>query len=301
MKKFKIAVCLSGITRYWKTTSKLFEYWNSIYDNVDYYFFISTWGEPTRAEKPIYAKSPIKLPPSGFEKNDFSNYPFLTKYEYINQDEFKMFKNQGNPNTQYYAYSLYKCNELRKSSGINFDGVIHTRTDIWIPKVVLSKIISLFGCPYPKKNKVQPEMFFTTSGTTIALAKPKNRFFINNDNFSFAHPLAMDKYANMYFDAYIHGTNPSRTLHRIQAEQLMLHRIYNFNMGGITFLLRDKSLGLEKRAVPTIDELEGIIDTKGLDYLFNTNVTDLQKSYFMHKDGPNLGRPGRKKLNQTNG
>ena len=95
MKKFKIAVCLSGITRYWKTTSKLFEYWNSIYDNVDYYFFISTWGEPTRAEKPIYAKSPIKLPPSGFEKNDFSNYPFLTKYEYINQDEFKMFKNQG--------------------------------------------------------------------------------------------------------------------------------------------------------------------------------------------------------------
>ena len=72
-------------------------------------------------------------------------------------------------------------------------------------------------------------------------------------------------------------------------------------MGGITFLLRDKSLGLEKRAVPTIDELEGIIDTKGLDYLFNTNVTDLQKSYFMHKDGPNVGRPGRKKLNQTNG
>ena len=38
MKKFKIAVCLSGITRYWKTTSKLFEYWNSIYDNVDYYY-----------------------------------------------------------------------------------------------------------------------------------------------------------------------------------------------------------------------------------------------------------------------
>jgi hypothetical protein len=301
MEKIKIAVLLSGLTRYWEITSKCFEYWNNFHDNVDYYFFISTWGEPTRAEKSTYARSPIKLPPSGFEKNDFSKYPFLTKYEYINQEEFTMAEGKGNPNTQYYAYSLYKCNELRKSSGINFDGVIHTRTDIFIPKEIHSKIISLFGCPKGaskdfspdkmqnyKKNKVQPEMFFTTSGTTIALAKPKNRFFINNDNFSFAHPLAMDKYANMYFDSYVHKKNPSTSLHSIQAEQLMLHRIYNSCMGGQTWLVRSEKLGLQKYGMPTSEDLEYVINTKGIDYLYNTEFVDLQKKYFSHDIGVNL-------------
>lgn len=305
MEKIKIAVLLSGLTRYWEITSKCFEYWNNFYDNVDYYFFISTWGEPTRAEKATYAKSPIKLPSGGFEKNDFSKYPFLTKYEYINQEEFTIVEGKGNPNSQYYSYSLYKCNELRKSTGIDFDGVIHTRTDIFIPKEIHSQIIALFGYSRGvskdfspdkiqnyKKNKVQPEMFFTTCGTTISPGErnrgERNRFFINNDNFSFAHPLAMDRYANMYFDTYVHKKNENTSLHHIQAEQLMLHRIYNYCMGGQTWLIRTEELGLQKNGWPTTEELEDVINTKGIDYLYNTKFTDIQKKYFSHDIGVNL-------------
>lgn len=298
-----MAVLLSGLTRYWETTSKCFEYWNNFYDNVDYYFFISTWSEPTRAEKNEHTEGSIKLPPGGFEKNDFSQYPFLTKYEYINQDEFDI-KGKGNPNTEYYAYALYKCNELRKSTGIDFDGVIHTRTDIFIPKELHQKMIGLFGLgkKIPKdfmpgkdqnyeKNRVQPEMFFTTTGTSIAPGrgpKDRNRFIINNDNFSFAHPLAMDKYANMYFDAFVHKKNTSGSLHYIQAEQLMLHRIYNFSMGGQTWLIRAEELGLHKKGWPTVEELEDIIDSKGVDYLYNTEFREIQRRYFWHEEGINL-------------
>ncbi len=37
----KIAVCISGRMSGFDVTSKLFEHWNSIYDNVEFYFFIS--------------------------------------------------------------------------------------------------------------------------------------------------------------------------------------------------------------------------------------------------------------------
>lgn len=306
MKKIKIAVLLSGLTRYWEITSKCFEYWNNFYDNVDYYFFISTWSEPMRAEKDEHKKGSIKLPPGGFEKNDFSQYPFLTKYEYINQEEFVMEEGKSNPNTQYYAYALYKCNELRKSTGIYFDGVIHTRTDIFIPKELHQKMIGLFGytkkvskdfIPYKdqnsRKNKVQPEMFFTTTGTTISPGKI-NRFMIQNDNFSFAHPLAMDKYANMYFDAYVHKKNPRRALHQIQAEQLMLYRIYNYNIGKTTMLVRSEKLGLQKNGMPTSEDLEYVINTKGIDYLYNTNFHHIQTKYFSHEPGVNLSKKSKK-------
>ena len=33
MEKIKIAVLLSGLTRYWEITSKCFEYWNNFHDS----------------------------------------------------------------------------------------------------------------------------------------------------------------------------------------------------------------------------------------------------------------------------
>ena len=39
----KIAVCLSGLIRSFDVTSKLLKHWNTLYDDVEFYFFISTW------------------------------------------------------------------------------------------------------------------------------------------------------------------------------------------------------------------------------------------------------------------
>ena len=39
----KIAVCISGLMQYWDITHKLFKYWNEIYDDVDFVFFLSTF------------------------------------------------------------------------------------------------------------------------------------------------------------------------------------------------------------------------------------------------------------------
>ena len=39
----KIAVCISGLLQCWDVTHQLFKYWNSMYDDVEFTFFISTW------------------------------------------------------------------------------------------------------------------------------------------------------------------------------------------------------------------------------------------------------------------
>ena len=39
----KIAVCLSGQIRYWDSTYPFFEYWNNLFEDVEFTFFVSTW------------------------------------------------------------------------------------------------------------------------------------------------------------------------------------------------------------------------------------------------------------------
>ena len=39
----KIAVCISGLVRYWEETYPLFEHWNNLYDDVEFVFFLATW------------------------------------------------------------------------------------------------------------------------------------------------------------------------------------------------------------------------------------------------------------------
>ena len=38
-----IAVSLSGLVRYWDVTSKIFEHWNNLYDDIEFTFFLTTW------------------------------------------------------------------------------------------------------------------------------------------------------------------------------------------------------------------------------------------------------------------
>ena len=39
----KIAVCISGLIRFWKVTESLFSRWNDFYDDVEFDFYLSTW------------------------------------------------------------------------------------------------------------------------------------------------------------------------------------------------------------------------------------------------------------------
>jgi hypothetical protein len=54
----KIAVCISGLMQYWDITHELFKYWNEIYDDVDFVFFLSTWESDINfTSYEIYSKS----------------------------------------------------------------------------------------------------------------------------------------------------------------------------------------------------------------------------------------------------
>ena len=79
MKKFKIAVTLTGLMRFWDTTSKLLEHWNSLYEDIEFYFFLSTWD--SSIETLVCGGCGRE---TSIDKIDYSCYNFLTEYEYLN-------------------------------------------------------------------------------------------------------------------------------------------------------------------------------------------------------------------------
>ena len=275
----KIAVTISGLVRYWEVTSKLFEYWNSLYDDIEFIFFLSTWKD----NNVFHFKDKVK---SGLlEHNDFSECKFLTAYEQIDYNEIpiKILEEHPNNPTPFYAYALYKVQKLRRKyqNEYNFTGVIQTRNDIFIAKSTLDSIREM--CLADKKKMLVPEMFFTTTGNSVIMGETRNRLNMPNDNFSFSHPLAMDKYAEMYHDSFISGENKETFHHFINAEQLMNKKIYNYRMDGKnpTPLIRVDSL--KKDGWPTDDQLKQIIETKGIEFLYNSSFDKLRKEYFIHE------------------
>tara|TARA_Y100000034_G_scaffold99544_1_gene122338 strand:+ start:2422 stop:3309 length:888 start_codon:yes stop_codon:yes gene_type:complete len=292
MKKIKIAVCLSGLIRYWDVTAKIHEYWNNLYDDVEFYFFVSAWdGEG------VYFDSE-KVVGGIIEKNDYSKYSFLTDYEYLYKNELReeiLLYMEQTPDLDhcvpYYTYAIFRTQELRKKyeqeNNMEFDGVIQTRNDVWIPTGVLDSVRNLFygdmGTP------VVPELFFSLQPLTVS----NNRFFMQQDVFGFSHRLAMDKYAEMYDRIEIikpTKNNPryqvkNMSLHHTNADVLMDNKIYNYPLFGVVYVIRIEPY--LKEGWPTPNQLKYVVENKGLEYLHNSqNVGEICKNYFTKKFVP---------------
>ena len=79
----KIAVCISGLVRHWEETYPLFEYWNNLYDDVEFVFFLSTWKGNTWYDK-------NKFPNFKITDYNFSNYEFIQDYSLHKENEVKI-------------------------------------------------------------------------------------------------------------------------------------------------------------------------------------------------------------------
>jgi hypothetical protein len=301
----KIAVCISGLMRYWKITSKLFEYWNTLFNDVEFYFFLSAWKDVSD----IPLTTTDNLSKLVREENDFGKYKFLTKYKYLNYNDVsyesqphkcgeinskgQKIDNPGFKIPRLYTYALHQVSELRRSyekeNNLEFDGVIHTRNDILISKDVLITIRDLC-C----RRLVTPDVFFgmkeIKERPVYNLPKEWGKFSLL-DTFGFAHPSVMYEYSKMYNDCYITGKNKAAGGNRQNAEQLILKNIKvlkltrfikKISLGNNCYVLvlrHDNTAQNGIPGFPTPEQLEYLITHRGMNFTLNMNRVQ-RKKYF---------------------
>jgi hypothetical protein len=171
----RIAVCISGLIRYWEETYPLFEYWNEMFDDVEFTFFLSTWKGDTWYDKQ-------KFPSITLDDYDFSKYKFIEDYSLHNQSEVDI-REKGLPNGTLRAYLWNKVNVLRKdyedTNNIKFDSVMLVRNDMFVNKDILkySSLVSNL------KEWNDYHFVFTMGGAQIYFEQSENPvLFVGNDN-----------------------------------------------------------------------------------------------------------------------
>ena len=247
----KIAVCISGRMNGFDITSKLFEHWNSIYDNVEFYFFISTWKDvPSEYSE---TRGPV-------EDWDFSKYKFITKYEKVDINDAWTHRPDDGGRSAYYSYSLYRAQQLRRECKEEFDGVIQTRSDMFIDKVALDSII--------KTIDEQGELSTKAFCSPDSLNYDGKRFMLKFDYFGFAHPKVMDIYSLMYFDAHIANLIP-KTFHYMNGGHLVNRNIQVIPIkgGGIVSVMPQAFKETLKWRM--YDTISSLIEKRGVEWIFN--------------------------------
>jgi hypothetical protein len=254
----KIAVCISGRMSGFDITSKLFEHWNSIYDNVEFYFFISTWKDVSSEYSET--RGPV-------EDWDFSKYKFITKYEKVDINDAwaseKRFKVSA-----CYSYSLYRAQQLRRECKEEFDGVIQTRSDMFIDKVALDSIIKTID----EQGELSTKIFYSPDN----LNYDGKRFMLKFDYFGFAHPKVMDIYSLMYFDAHITNLIP-KTFHYMNGGHLVNRNIQVIRIkgGGIVSVMPQIFKEIHKWRM--YDTISSLIEKRGVEWIFNQKTEEIIK------------------------
>ena len=157
-------------------------------------------------------------------------------------------------------------NKYEERVGEKFDVVVQTREDMIIFRSTVDQIEKWYNI-----KQIVSGMFFTTSGTKVVSPRGNKggfSFSIPNDSFSFAHPDAMDEYAQMYNDCYVEKTNSETFPHFMHAQQLMNKGIYNLKIGNkyhTKVILTGKR---QKRGFPSDKSLKRLIDEKGVDWIY---------------------------------
>ena len=194
-----IAVLINGSSKYLDLTYNLFEHWNKLYDDINFDFYLSTWEDSI----------------------DYSNFKWITKYERLKEDEcpYNLKEHPPRRHQPHYSYTLYRVNQLKNSTGKDYDSIIQTRSDYLFSRELLDCLVSL-----TKGNKVIPNIIFSGHGSDV-----HNGNLWTGDYFFFGHPKAFDKFSEMFVDIFTKGIfTPDKILmHTMQAEYLNYRRIYN--------------------------------------------------------------------------
>ena len=301
---YKISVMLNGHPKNLDVTQHLFKYWNTLYDDIHFDFFISIW-ETINND---YEKLSNTL-----TEDDLS---WATKIEFLKEEDcpYDLKSHTPGEHQPHYTYTLKKVNELRNSHYVDYDAVLQTRCDIFLLKDTLDGIILELKGKKNENDEYNPQLtnrnIFTNDGTRIYTNKNNKGEYIQHlwttDYFFFGTPKVMDVFSNMFDYMYIHKKyNDSTLKHSFPAEylysrnilnmglqypgrQLLIREPYRFEELFDKDIIKDGSRTIYNKVVhyawpkkhPTPKQMLNLIEEKGLDWIFNNDNTYHIFDYF---------------------
>lgn len=278
----KIAVCISGLIRYWEETAPLFEHWNKMFPNT-FVFFLSTWKGEKWIEEEKFGKIELK-------DYDYTQYKFITDFSLHEESVVRSRLDEKTniiPNSYLRAYSMKQVQILRKNyeqkHNMIFDGVFQIRNDLFISKVLVQSAIHCCSSKSEATKIFQSgKIVLNPGGCTMSLENKINPvLFLGNDNFSFTSSNAMDKIMNLY-DWMMEDKLFTKSCHKAPAEFYMKNDIHSLTMpGGFPFLFREGKL--QKQHRPTPQGMRELIDTKGVKWIYDLPVHILEQEYWNYE------------------
>lgn len=284
-----IAVMISGHPKGIQHTYKLFKYWNNLYDNINFDFFISVW------------------------ENDYDEkyFNWATKYEFLKESDcpYDLSNHETGRHQPHYCYALHKVNELKNSHNKDYDMVLQTRSDAILSRKLLDSLVGTiteirdglipeqdnqgnFTGKAIKDTRYNPQIsdknILSATGTFV-----HNYYDINNtlkqhlwtqDIWFAGTPKVMDIFCNMFNYIFVekkYGNSEEEPilLHIFQAEYLNKLKIYNSALASgaeHTYLREperfkfDNDNGGFPLYHPTPNQLDNIINEYGIDWFYES-------------------------------
>ena len=226
-----IAVMVSGHPKGFDLTFPYFQYWNKLYDNVKFDFFVSMW------------------------ENDYNRkevFDWTTAYEILDEKDcpYDLSKHENQRHQPHYSWALYRVNELRKKhQEIEYDAIIHTRGDSIFSRSLLNSLVNnltkIRGGLVPEKDgdtytgkstidtrpdpQISDKNILSANGSVIHNYFDPDRNSLNQnlwtqDVWFMGTPKVMDIFCNMFNYMFL---RKDYMLHIMQAEYLNQMGIYN--------------------------------------------------------------------------
>ena len=250
----KIAVCISGLVRYWKITESLMPCWNDLFD-VTFDFYLSTWKDG------VYVRPDKNF---GVDKNiDYDKCEFLTDYELVDSNIIEYGRHLSG---EYFVKSINSVFDLLKRQNKKYDLVLWTRNDSVFSKTFLQNLINV------NKKFIAPNIILNYGG----MSKPNGVNWSLNDYYFIGHQDSMNVFCDIhkqfsnYEDKSILSDPPF-----FLGQFFLDNKIYLGNFQQACGLVKSEEafkLSPHKRKLLTAingEKLLKIINNKGVDYVLD--------------------------------
>jgi hypothetical protein len=251
----KVAVVMHGQLRHWDESSKVLALWNSIFDDIEFDFFLATWKEENEnIEKNLKLK-------------DYRLYTKEDMYSIMQPPLRFYFKNikQARPipsYQHYYSFLVSKAVDLFKdyTSTNDYKAVLLVRPDVFTYFSTLNFIKKKlnFNADGESNNTVEfgSKIVYSRSGSTYN----QNRLFCNSDTMFLGSVDSISSFGEIYYDIFSKQIFPPKSLHSLQAEYLNWKRIYHSKNAELTHnLIRTRENS--KPGYPTPEGIQECIST----------------------------------------
>ena len=269
----KVAIGINGSGKYLEYTSHLYAEYNTLYDDIEFDFYLATWEDEV----------------------DYSKYEWITDYVRLKEEDSIHY---DIPNTPYeghqphYMFTSYNLNKLIKKNNIKYDAVLQTRSDIILHRATLDKLVSKL-----KDGDVTERLMWNSTGIDTFHQKfpgQKNRAFLwMNDEFLFGHPSSLETFSTAWDSFFI----DSSSYFFKNREEYILNHIWpaefliknGISISGINThpkilirepfrFLTDDSAGAWPLKHPSPIQLEKLLKEKGALWIIN-NHTECRETF----------------------